>query len=152
MNDQTPNLTVDIIIEIQDWYPFHFTDSPTEPKRRDGIVLIKRKNEPHGWALPGGFVDVGETTMQAAIREAQEETGLQITGLEMLGVYDDPDRDPRQHNVSVAYIAKAIGKPRGMDDAAEACIFDPTNMPQVVDHLCFDHRKIITDYLLRKKQ
>ncbi len=128
---QTPSLAVDILIEL--------IDRPGRP-----IVLIERKHEPLGWALPGGFVDVGEQVEQAAIREAAEETNLRI-GLEvLLGVYSAPDRDPRGHAVSVVYVASAQGEPRASDDAAALQVFDPNQAPT---QLAFDHAQILRDYL-----
>ncbi len=123
---QNPVPTVDLIIRIG-----------------EGIVLIRRKNPPLGWALPGGFMDVGETAEDAARREAQEETGLSVTLEHLLYVYSDPARDPRQHTMTVAFIASAEGKPVGMDDAAEACIFSLDDLP---GPLAFDHGRIVDDY------
>ena len=100
---RNPLLTVDIIIEIVE----------------RGIVLIERKNPPHGWAFPGGFVDYGESLEKAAVREAKEETSLDVTLTEQFYTYSDPDRDPRHHTVSTVYIAAADGMPRGADDAKE---------------------------------
>jgi len=108
-----------------------------------GIVLVRRKFPPLGWALPGGFVEVGETTETAVCREAFEETGLQIRDLWLVGVYSDPMRDSRFHTVGVVYGASAVGAPQGGDDAAEAIVFDRTNLPA---DIAFDHRKIIEDY------
>ena len=108
-----------------------------------GIVLIERANEPRGWALPGGFIDYGETTEAAARREAEEETGLKVTLTALLGVYSDPDRDPRHHTMSTVYVATAQGVPRGQDDAAEAAVFALDALPSP---LCFDHERIIADY------
>ncbi len=152
----TPLVAVDIIIEMQDWYPFAFGQlrldgSSTEPTLAKGIVLIERKNEPHGWALPGGMVDCGETTMATAIREAKEETGLDITQIEMLGLYDDPNRDPRGHTIGIVYTAKAIGDPKAADAAKVAVIVDPTQLGVYCEQLCFDHTKMITDYLVNRK-
>ncbi|MEW6481675.1 MAG: NUDIX hydrolase [bacterium] len=124
---KNPYPTVDIIIEIE-----------------DKIVLIKRKNPPFGWALPGGFVDYGETLESAAIREAKEETGLDITLIRQFHTYSDPNRDPRFHVISTVYIAKASGEPIGGDDAEEARVFDKDKLP---DNIVFDHKKIIEDYL-----
>jgi 8-oxo-dGTP diphosphatase len=121
-----PIPAVDIIIEV-----------------RGGIVLIERKNEPHGWALPGGFVDYGETLEQTAVRETQEETSLAIHNLRLLGCYSDPQRDPRQHTISTVYVARGEGTPRADDDAADLRVFPLSSLPTP---LCFDHQKIIDDY------
>ena len=130
MRPETPALTVDTIIELE--------DSENSP-----IVLIERRNPPPGWALPGGFVDVGETVEAAAVREAQEETGLDVKLVGLLGVYSDPSRDPRGHTVSIVYIAQALGQtPQAGDDAARAEAFKLDQLPQ----LAFDHAKIIADY------
>jgi 8-oxo-dGTP diphosphatase len=128
---QTPYLTADIIIELQDR-----DDHP--------IVLIERRNPPAGWALPGGFVDRGETVEQAAIREAREETCLKVTLQTLLGCYSDPARDTRMHTASIVYIAHASGRPRAADDARQLALFDPANI-QVT--LAFDHHTILQDYL-----
>ncbi len=120
-----PRLTVDIIIELG-----------------GKVVLIERANEPYGWAIPGGFVDYGESLEQAAVREAKEETGLDVTLLKQLGAYSDPKRDPRQHNVSVVFIARADGAPVGGSDAKNAELFGAQNLPALV----FDHEKILKDY------
>lgn len=127
---RTPFPTVDIIIE---------TD--------DGILLIQRKNEPFGWAIPGGFVDYGESLEEAAIREAREETSLQIHDLRLVGCYSDPARDKRAHTISTVYAAKGQGVPRAADDAASLNVFGLEALP---DQLCFDHRKILDDYLRMK--
>ena len=129
---RNPYPTVDIIIEVG----------------LGKIVLIQRKNSPPGWALPGGFVDYGESLEAAAIREAHEETGLEIVLQEQFHAYSHPNRDPRQHTLSVVFIAKAQGQPQGSDDAADAQAFDPTQLP---DLIAFDHRQIITDYLTYKR-
>jgi 8-oxo-dGTP diphosphatase len=128
---RNPLPTVDMIIDLGD---------ETSPK----IVLIKRRNPPHGWALPGGFVDYGETVEQAAAREAYEETGLKIELIRQFHVYSRPDRDPRGHMMSTVFIARASGGPRGGDDAIEARAFTPDDLPQ---EIVFDHRQIIKDYL-----
>jgi len=125
----TPLLTVDVIIEL--------CDRPDRP-----VVLIERAHPPPGWALPGGFVDVGETVEQAALREAREETTLTVRLKALLGVYSAPDRDPRGHTASVVYVAEAEGEPRGEDDARAAGVFDPDALPP----LAFDHGRIMEDY------
>ena len=114
----------------------------------DGIVLIERKNEPYGWALPGGFVDYGETLEHATVREALEETTLTITNLRLLGCYSDPRRDPRRHTISTVYVAQGEGIPTAGDDAANVAIFPLTALPE---QLCFDHDQIIADYLYLKR-
>ena len=127
---RNPVPTVDIIIEID-----------------GGIVLIERRNEPLGWALPGGFVDYGETLENAAIREAFEETSLQIGDLHLLGCYSDPGRDPRHHTISTVYIATGKGTPQAADDALNLAVFPLDLIPP---DLCFDHARIISDYLRKK--
>lgn len=109
----------------------------------DGVVLIKRKNPPHGWAIPGGFIDYGESAEQAAQREAAEETSLRVENLEQFRVYSDPDRDPRHHTLTVVFTAGAQGRPRAADDAAEIGVFKPDALPEP---LAFDHAKILSDY------
>lgn len=126
----TPSVAADIIIEL--------TDRPGRP-----IVLIERLNPPHGWAIPGGFVDVGETVEAAAIREAYEETGLNVTLKALLGCYSRPDRDARGHTVSLVYVAEAQGQPRAQDDAKDFVICTLDELPQP---LAFDHDKIVADY------
>jgi 8-oxo-dGTP diphosphatase len=118
---------VDIIIEMED----------------GGIVLIERRNPPHGWALPGGFVDYGETVEQAAIREAREETSLDVTLVRQFHVYSDPQRDQRLHTLAVVFIATATGTPEAADDAKDIAVFDRSSVPA---QLCFDHRQILDDY------
>lgn len=127
---RNPFLTVDAIIEID-----------------GGIVLIRRKNPPPGWAIPGGFVDYGETLEEAVIREAKEETGLDIRLVRQLHTYSDPKRDPRHHTVSTIFIATASGIPVAADDAREAGIFMKDNLP---DEIAFDHRQILEDYFRGK--
>ena len=122
---KNPVPTVDVIIELA-----------------GGVVLIERKNPPHGWALPGGFVDYGESFETAAIREALEETGLQVKLTKQFHTYSDPGRDPRQHTASTVFIGKAEGKPTGGDDAARAEVFTRENLPELV----FDHASILADY------
>jgi ADP-ribose pyrophosphatase YjhB (NUDIX family) len=107
-----------------------------------GIILINRKNKPLGWALPGGFVDYGESLEEAALREAREETGLQITLTGQMHTYSSPDRDPRQHTISTVFTATADGTPRAGDDAKQAAVFSLDELPPLV----FDHADILTDY------
>ena len=112
------------------------------------IVLIERLNPPHGWALPGGFVDYGESLEAAAMREALEETGLELRNLQQFRAYSDPDRDPRQHNISIVFTADAVGHPVAGDDAKNVRLFPVDDLPAP---LCFDHARIIDDYLAVKK-
>ena len=112
------------------------------------IVLVRRKNPPLGWALPGGFVDVGEKLHDAAAREAREETGLVVDLSEQFFTYSDPARDPRGHTVSTVFIGWAEGEPHGADDAAEAKAFPIDKLPR---DLCFDHDQILADYLTYKR-
>ena len=127
---RNPVPTVDIIIEVQ-----------------GGIVLIERKNEPLGWALPGGFADYGESFEQAAIREAKEETGLDIQLLEQLHTYSNPGRDPRMHTAPTVFIARATGTPVAGDDAGRVKVFSTDRIPLLV----FDHNVIVDDYLKRQR-
>lgn len=129
---RNPFPTVDIIIELNS----------------SGIVLIRRKNPPPGWALPGGFIDYGESAEAAAIREAKEETSLDVHLVELLHVYSDSARDPRQHTLSTVFIATANGQPQGADDATEARVFYEENLPTP---LAFDHAKILQDYFTYKR-
>lgn len=126
---RNPTPTVDVIIELAGGAE---------------VVFIERGNPPLGWALPGGFVDYGERVEEAAVREAAEETGLAVELTHLLGVYSDPARDPRQHTISVVYVARAEGRPMAGDDAGQAVAVDPASPP---GPLCFDHRKIMDDYL-----
>ena len=112
-----------------------------------GIVLIKRKNPPFGWALPGGFVDYGESLEQAAIREAKEETSLDIELVSQLGAYSEPTRDPRHHTITVVFVSRAPGKPLAADDAIEIGVFNQENLPHP---LVFDHPRIIEDFFRRE--
>lgn len=108
----------------------------------DRVVLVSRKFPPPGWALPGGFVDEGETLEAAAAREAKEETGLDVTLTDLLYVYSDPRRDPRRHTLSAVFLGRADGEPAGGDDAAEARAFSWDALPQPV---AFDHGEILRD-------
>lgn len=133
---RNPFPTVDIIIELGD----------------DRIVLIERKNPPHGWALPGGFVDYGESAEEAAAREAREETGLVLKNLRQFKVYSDPERDPRHHTITVVFVAEVDSErgpslPRASDDAKNCGVFSLYNLP---DRLAFDHGKILQDYIAWK--
>lgn len=130
MTFRNPAPTVDIIIEL--------IDRPHRP-----IVLIERKNPPYGWAIPGGFVDYDESVETAAYREAQEEVSLTIDLIEQFYVYSDPKRDPRQHTLSIVFIATAKGEPKAADDAKNVAIFHHWNIPS---NLCFDHDRILQDY------
>ena len=114
----------------------------------NGIVLIKRKNPPYGWAIPGGFIDYGESAEHAAIREAEEETSLKIRDLRLLNVYSAPDRDPRFHTISVVFTAEADGEPKAGDDASELCIFAENALPC---SLAFDHAKILADFFAQRR-
>jgi 8-oxo-dGTP diphosphatase len=124
---RNPFPTVDIIIELH-----------------GGIILIERKNEPLGWALPGGFVDYGESLESAAIREAREETSLEVSDLQLLGCYSSPERDKRMHTISTVYIAKSQGVPSAADDAVNIAVFELDSLPK---QLCFDHAHILADYI-----
>lgn len=108
-----------------------------------GIVLIERKNPPHGWAIPGGFVDYGESMEAAAIREAKEETSLDVQLVEQFHTYSEPSRDPRHHTVSTIFIATSQGELKAADDAANAGVFTKETLPFP---LAFDHGKILNDY------
>ena len=120
--------------------PFPTTDVVV--LRGGRVLLIRRRNPPEGWALPGGFVDYGESAEAAATRELKEETGLEVVTLRLLGVYSAPGRDPRFHTLTVVYLADASGEPAAGDDAAEARWFALNDLPEPI---AFDHRQIITD-------
>lgn len=113
-------------------------------RNQGGIVLIKRKNPPFGWALPGGFVDYGESVEQTAVREAKEETSLDVSNLKLLGVYSAPYRDPRHHTISTVFVADSMGTPKAGDDASELGVFLRNKLPS---ELAFDHGKILEDFL-----
>ena len=113
-----------------------------------GVVLIERKNFPHGWALPGGFVDYGESLEAAAVREAEEETSLKVKLIEQFYTYSDPSRDPRHHTISTVYVATAEGVPRGADDARTAAVYSESQLPTPI---VFDHSRILADYFHFKK-
>ena len=115
---------------------------------RGGIVLVRRRFPPPGWALPGGFVEYGETVTTAAVREAREETGLTVSLTELFNVYSDPQRDPRRHTIAVVFIATADGTPVGGDDAAEAAVFTAESVPHP---LAFDHAQILSDYFAYRR-
>jgi ADP-ribose pyrophosphatase YjhB (NUDIX family) len=128
MDYKNPVPAVDLIIEIEG----------------KGLVLIERRNPPPGWALPGGFVEVGESLEQAAVREAKEETCLDVELLGQFHTYSDPHRDPRMHCISTVFVAKASGTPKAEDDAKSVALFPKDRLP---DTLAFDHRRILEDYL-----
>ncbi len=134
---KTPYLTVDALIILQD-----------EKGKEKGLVLIERKYPPLGYALPGGFVEIGETVEEAVIREAKEETNLDVIIDYLLGVYSDPNRDPRFHTVSVVFKCLARGEPQGKDDAKKALVFSLDNLP--LEKIVFDHSKIILDFLKKE--
>lgn len=127
---RNPTPTVDVIIEVG-----------------EAIVLIERSNPPHGWALPGGFVDYGESYETAAVREAEEETGMKVRNLRQFHTYSDPNRDERQHTASTVFIGQAEGEPVGGDDAARAQLFTQESLPK----LAFDHDRILADYYQAKQ-
>lgn len=127
----TPLLAADIIIRLRGMSKY-------------SVVLIERLNPPYGWALPGGFVDVGESLETAAVREAKEETCLDVSLQALLGCYSDPSRDARGHTVSAIYMATASGKPTAADDAKQIMVMDSRD---TATRLAFDHRRILDDYI-----
>jgi ADP-ribose pyrophosphatase YjhB (NUDIX family) len=126
MPSEGPRATVDVVIEVD-----------------GGIVLIRRRHPPEGWAIPGGFIDAGESAEDAARREMREETSLDVELVALLGVYSDPRRDPRGHTISAVYVGRGRGHPCADDDAADVGVFDEANLPQP---LAFDHARILADY------
>jgi len=128
MEHRNPVPTVDVIIELEE----------------KGIVLVKRKNPPFGWALPGGFVNYGESLEEAAVRESGEETGLQVELLRQFHTYSDPKRDPRLHTITTVFIGRARGEPKASDDAKGVSIFPKNGLPS---EMAFDHRQILEDYI-----
>jgi len=132
---RNPVPTVDLIIEMH---------GPG-----NGIVLVERKNPPPGWALPGGFVEYGETLEQAAVREAREETALDVVLMRQFHAYSDPARDPRGHTITTVFIASAEGTPKAHDDARAVVVLpaEEVRLP-----LAFDHRRILDDYIAWKRE
>lgn len=133
---ETPKLAADAIIEL--------VDKPDRP-----IVLIERKYPPYGWAIPGGFVDIGEPLETAAVREALEETCLEVKLRALLGMYSDPARDERGHTVTAVYVAEARGQPRAADDAKNLQVFTLDALPE---QLAFDHAQVLADYSRYRKE
>jgi len=132
---ETPLLAADIVIELQDL--------------PGTVILVKRKYEPFGWAIPGGFVEIGETVEHAAVREMREEVGLDVKITGLLGVYSDPKRDPRGHTVTVIYTGIAHGQPVAADDAAEVGVFSESDLPKP---LAFDHEQVLGDYFSLRRE
>jgi 8-oxo-dGTP diphosphatase len=130
MTYRSPATAVDIIIRL--------IDRPHQP-----LVLIERRNPPYGWALPGGFVDYGESLEEAARREAREETGLDILLISLFHAYSNPKRDSRQHTISIVFLAEAVGTPQASSDAKNIAVFHLWELPAP---LCFDHAQILADY------
>lgn len=128
---ETPRLTVDVLIDMG----------------AGMLVLVKRKNAPHGWALPGGFVEVGETVEEAALREVKEETGLDVELVRLFHVYSDPKRDERFHTASVVFVARGWGEPKAGSDAADVGLCHEMNLPP---EIAFDHRQILRDYFTER--
>ena len=128
---KTPKLTVDAIVEYQ-----------------GKIILIKRKNPPHGWALPGGFVDDGESVENAVARELKEETNVDLKDLKQFHVYSDPNRDPRFHTVSVVFTATTDTAPKAGDDAKAVGLYTKLEVFELIqsEEICFDHGEVLNDY------
>ncbi|TDJ60298.1 MAG: NUDIX hydrolase [Nitrospina sp.] len=133
MNTKNPVPAVDIIIEMANGQ----------------LVLVERRNPPHGWALPGGFVDWGESLEQAAVREAKEETSLDVELIRQFHTYSAPDRDPRRHCITTVFLARAQGVPQAASDAKKCALFSKDDLPA---SLAFDHGDIIRDYLQTRWQ
>ena len=127
---KSPRPTVDVII-----------------RRGSGVVLIRRRYPPTGWALPGGFVEIGESLEEAAVREGKEETSLEIILVRQFHTYSDPSRDPRRHTITTVFLAEGTGELKAADDAADAGIFTPDDLPSP---LAFDHAEILQDYFSKK--
>ena len=132
MRDRAPIPAVDVIIEY-----------------RGGVVLIERKNPPYGWAIPGGFIEYGESAESAAVREAKEETSLDVKLVRQLKTYSDPERDPRRHTISIVFVAHGFGTLQAADDAKHAEIFRMEKLPAP---LAFDHARVLADYFLFKAE
>lgn len=133
MDRNTPYVTVDMIIELS-----------------DGVVVIERRNPPYGWALPGGFVDIGESLEDAARREAKEETNLDLKDMRQMHTYSDPKRDPRFHTVSTVFIAQGVGQAQSGDDAKNLKIVPYADLMTI--EYAFDHKEVVRDYLKRRDE
>ena len=131
---QTPHLSVDGIVKLYN-----------NENIFQGVILIERLNKPQGLAIPGGFVDIGESCESAVVREMKEEITLDIEIESLLGIYSDPSRDPRFHTASAVYICKAIGTPKADDDAKEVFVYKLEDIP--FEKLVFDHEKIMRDFI-----
>jgi ADP-ribose pyrophosphatase YjhB (NUDIX family) len=124
---RNPRIAVDVVVDIA-----------------GKILLVRRRNPPYGWALPGGYIEYGESAEDAAVREVSEEAGIEITGLAQFRVYSDPARDPRHHVITIVFTASSTNTPAAGDDAADVGLFDPRDFPSP---LAFDHGRILEDYL-----